>query len=162
MQALQLTKALSSARFEAGCDHLAEVTEELDRGIESARHDTQGSHKTAKVRGAELGVVLMLLLSSIVESACIDPNVCVCGSLVHTGAELEVVLMRLLSSIVESACIDPNVCVVVLSKHFFQFLMALDAENRAGKQKSSACFLIVCICWCTAVHLTKENSLLQL
>ena len=128
MQALQLTKALSSARFEAGCDHLAEVTEELDRGIESARHDTQGSHKTAKVRGAELGVVLMLLLSSIVESA----------------------------------CIDPNVCVVVLSKHFFQFLMALDAENRAGKQKSSACFLIVCICWCTAVHLTKENSLLQL
>ena len=52
--------------------------------------------------------------------------------------------------------------VVVLSRHyFFQFLVALDAEKRAGNQKSSGCFLIVCICCCTAVHLTKENSLLQ-
>jgi len=80
VQALQLTKALSSARFEAGCDHLAEVTEELDRGIESARHDTQGSHKTAKVRGAEPEVVLMLLISSIVE--CMHRPKCLCLSVV--------------------------------------------------------------------------------
>ncbi|XP_070181060.1 dual E2 ubiquitin-conjugating enzyme/E3 ubiquitin-protein ligase BIRC6-like isoform X3 [Littorina saxatilis] len=47
-EALQLSKALSSIRFEAGCDHLTEVTEELARGIETARQDTEGSHKTAK------------------------------------------------------------------------------------------------------------------
>ncbi|KAL8592605.1 hypothetical protein ACOMHN_026535 [Nucella lapillus] len=64
-EALQLKNALIRARFEGGCDSLAEVTEELDRGIELARKDTEGSHKTAK-----WATVCLQLQHSALKSVC--------------------------------------------------------------------------------------------
>nr|KAG5700864.1 hypothetical protein BaRGS_012271 [Batillaria attramentaria] len=46
-EALQLMKALTTVEL-TGSEHLEDVVKELDRGIEAARHDTEGSHKTAK------------------------------------------------------------------------------------------------------------------